>query len=164
MATTGSTPVAVDKTGTPLALHPDFMEDPDAMFILWKDHSSFKETSQFNAHAKRCKPDYLRYVGGIYSSEWYWSKLLHILRNNPLIRKHCISFVEHCDWMPFLLTGGNDISQMKRSVCTAVTKPCGLKTGEVIRRMNFSHLSIRFFQVLHLLYRFKPFLRINRQE
>ena len=119
IATTGSTPVAVDKTGTPLALNPDFTNDPDAMFLLWKDHSSLKETAQINAHAKNFKTDYLRYVGGIYSSEWYWSKLLHILRNNSLIRKHCVSFVEHCDWMPFLLTGGKNISQMKRSVCTA---------------------------------------------
>jgi L-ribulokinase len=119
IATTGSTPVAVDKTGTPLALHPDFTNDPDAMFLLWKDHSSLKETAQINAHAKKFKPDYLRYVGGIYSSEWYWSKLLHILRKNPLIRKHAVSFVEHCDWMPFLLTGGTEIGQMKRSVCTA---------------------------------------------
>jgi L-ribulokinase len=119
IATTGSTPVAVDKTGTPLALHPDFTNDPDAMFMLWKDHSSLKETAQINAHAKKFTTDYLRYVGGIYSSEWYWSKLLHILRKNPLIRKHCISFVEHCDWMPFLLTGGTAIGQMKRSVCTA---------------------------------------------
>ena len=119
IATTGSTPVAVDKTGTPLSLHPDFTNDPDAMFLLWKDHSSVKETAQINAHAKKFKPDYLRYVGGIYSSEWYWSKLLHILRNNSLIRKHAVSFVEHCDWMPFLLTGGKDIAKMKRSVCTA---------------------------------------------
>ena len=119
MATTGSTPVAVDKNGTPLALHPDFINDPDAMFLLWKDNSSFKETAEINVHAKKFKPDYLRYVGGIYSSEWYWSKLLHILRNNQLIKKHCVSFVEHCDWMPFLLTGGTAVTQMKRSVCTA---------------------------------------------
>jgi L-ribulokinase len=119
IATTGSTPVAVDKTGMPLALHPDFTNDPDAMFLLWKDHSSWKETAQINEHAKKFKTDYLRYVGGIYSSEWYWSKLLHILRNNLLVRKHCVSFVEHCDWIPFLLTGGTAITQMKRSVCTA---------------------------------------------
>ena len=43
----------------------------------------------------------------------------YILRNNALIKKHAVSFVEHCDWMPFLLTGGKDITQMKRSVCTA---------------------------------------------
>jgi L-ribulokinase len=119
IATTGSTPVAVDKTGTPLALLPNFMNDPDAMFLLWKDHTSIKETSQINAHAKKNKIDYLRYVGGIYSSEWYWSKLLHILHENQSIRKHAISFVEHCDWMPFLLTGKKNIQEMKRSICTA---------------------------------------------
>ena len=119
VATTGSTPVAVDHNGTPLALHPDFTDDPDAMFLLWKDHTSMKETAEINAHAKKFETDYLRYVGGIYSSEWYWSKLLHVLRHNNFIKKHAVSFVEHCDWMPFLLTGGNDISRMKRSVCTA---------------------------------------------
>ncbi len=119
IATTGSTPVAVDKTGRPLALDPDFSNDPDAMFLLWKDHSSVQETAALNAHAKKFDTDYLRYVGGIYSSEWYWSKLLYILRNNELVRKHTVSFVEHCDWMPFLLTGGQDITRMKRGVCTA---------------------------------------------
>ena len=119
IATTGSTPVAVDKTGTPLAMRPDFLNDPDAMFILWKDHTSIRETAQINAHAGKFNTDYLRFVGGIYSSEWYWSKLLNILRKNDQVRKYCSSFVEHCDWIPFLLTGGKDIAEMKRSVCTA---------------------------------------------
>ncbi len=119
VATTGSTPVAVDQTGTPLALHPDFANDPDAMFLLWKDHSSFKETLAINEHAKKFQKDYLKYVGGIYSSEWYWSKLLYILRKNKAIKEHCVSFVEHCDWIPFLLTGGKKIGEMKRGVCTA---------------------------------------------
>jgi len=105
IATTGSTPVAVDKTGTPLSLLPDFELDPDAMFLLWKDHSSIQETAEINAHAKKFDTDYLRYVGGIYSSEWYWAKALHILRKNKKVYKHCASFVEHCDWLPFLLTG-----------------------------------------------------------
>ncbi len=119
VATTGSTPVAVDQTGTPLALHPDFAKDPDAMFLLWKDHSSFKETLEINEHSKKFQKDFLKYVGGIYSSEWYWSKLLYILRKNAAIKKSCVSFVEHCDWIPFLLTGGKEIGEMKRSVCTA---------------------------------------------
>lgn len=117
--TTGSTPVAVDETGMPLSLLPSFENDPDAMFILWKDHSSFNEMAEINAHAKKFKTDYLKYVGGVYSSEWFWSKLLHVLRKNEKIRSACYSWVEHCDWMPFLLTGGKHISEMKRSVCTA---------------------------------------------
>ena len=117
--TTGSTPVAVDESGTPLALLPGFEQDPDAMFVLWKDHSSASEMAAINAHAKLFETDYLRYVGGIYSSEWFWSKLLHVLRKNHAVRNSCYSWVEHCDWMPFLLTGGKHVSEMKRSVCTA---------------------------------------------
>lgn len=117
--TTGSTPVAVDQYGTPLSLLPVFENDPDAMFVLWKDHSSINEMTEINAHAKRYKIDYLKYVGGVYSSEWFWSKLLHVLRRNKNVRAECFSWVEHCDWIPFLLTGGKHISEMKRNVCTA---------------------------------------------
>ena len=117
--TTGSTPVAVDANGTPLSMKPEFAENPNAMFILWKDHTSIKEAEEINAHAEKYQPNYLQYVGGIYSSEWYWAKLLHILRKDPSVREAAYSWVEHCDWIPFLITGGNDVSQMKRSRCAA---------------------------------------------
>mgnify|MGYP000854430535 CR=1 FL=1 len=117
--TTGSTPVAVDRTGTPLAMLPEFAENPNAMFVLWKDHTSVEEAAQINQHATRFEVNYLDYVGGIYSSEWFWAKLLHVLRADENVRKACYSWVEHCDWIPFLLTGGKDVSQMKRSVCAA---------------------------------------------
>ena len=120
--TTGSSPVAVNETGTPLALVPGFEDDPDAMFVLWKDHSASAEMEEINAHAKLFDRDYLRYVGGIYSSEWFWSKLLHVLRGNEKVRAACYSWVEHCDWMPFVLTGGKRVSEMKRGVCTAAHK------------------------------------------
>lgn len=117
--TTGSSPVAVDKHGTPLALLPQFEQNPNAMFVLWKDHTSTKEAAQFNEHATKFGINYLQYVGGIYSSEWFWAKLLHILRVDETIRSACYSFVEHCDWIPFLLTGGTDVHAMKRGVCSA---------------------------------------------
>ncbi|MBG9375911.1 ribulokinase [Panacibacter sp. DH6] len=117
--TTGSTPVAVDKTGTPLALTPGFEENPHAMFVLWKDHTATGEAAEINAHATRYPINYLQYVGGIYSSEWFWAKLLRILRTDENVRAACCSWVEHCDWIPFLLTGGTDIKQMKRGVCSA---------------------------------------------
>jgi L-ribulokinase len=117
--TTGSTPVAVDKTGTPLALLPGFTEDPDAMFVLWKDHTATKEASEINALAEKFPVNYLQFVGAIYSSEWFWAKLLHVIRSNEKVRNHCYSFAEHCDWIPFLLTGGTDVHEMKRSVCSA---------------------------------------------
>ena len=117
--TTGSTPVAVDHTGTPLALLPGFENNPNAMFVLWKDHSSVKEAQELNLHVTKFATNYLQFVGGIYSSEWFWAKLLHVLREDKTVRDHCSSWVEHCDWIPFLLTGGKDSKQIKRGVCSA---------------------------------------------
>ena len=104
--TTSSTPVAVDASGTPLGLLPAFESNPNALFVLWKDHTSVKEAAQINAHAETTPVNYLQFVGGVYSSEWFWAKLLHILRVDDAVRKACYSWVEHCDWIPFLLTGG----------------------------------------------------------
>jgi L-ribulokinase len=117
--TTGSSPVAVDRQGTPLALLPEFAGNPNAMFVLWKDHTGVREAAEINAHATKFPVNYLQYVGGIYSSEWFWAKLLHTLRVDTAVRSACYSWVEHCDWIPYLLTGGNDIHQMKRGVCSA---------------------------------------------
>lgn len=117
--TTGSTPVVVNKMGTPLACLPAFEENPNAMFILWKDHTAIQEASEINALCARWYIDYSKYEGGIYSSEWFWAKILHTLRVDPMIRKVAYSWVEHCDWIPFLLTGGTDVHAMKRSRCAA---------------------------------------------
>jgi L-ribulokinase len=117
--TTGSTPIAVDARGTPLALLPGFENNPNAMFVLWKDHTSVQEAAELNTHAAKFDTNYLQFVGGIYSSEWFWAKLLHILRADATIRSACYSWVEHCDWIPFLLAGGKDVHAMKRGVCSA---------------------------------------------
>jgi len=117
--TTGSSPVAVDKTGTPLALLEEFAENPNAMFVLWKDHTAVKEAAEINLHATKFPVNYLKYVGGIYSSEWFWAKLLRTLRADVQVSKSAVSWVEHCDWIPFLLSGKTDIREMKRSRCAA---------------------------------------------
>lgn len=117
--TTGSTPVAVNEAGVPLALTPGFESNPNAMFVLWKDHTGIKEAGEINEHATKFGVNYLQYVGGIYSSEWFWAKLLHILRADEQVRNACHSWVEHCDWIPFMLTGGDHISKMKRGRCSA---------------------------------------------
>ncbi|MBK8952933.1 MAG: ribulokinase [Chitinophagaceae bacterium] len=117
--TTGSTPVAVDATGTQLSLLKQFDSNPNAMFVLWKDHTSVNEAAQINEHATKFPVNYLKYVGGIYSFEWYCAKLLHILRADEDVKNNIASWVEHCDWIPFLLTGGTDVKQMKHSICSA---------------------------------------------
>lgn len=117
--TTGSSPVAVDESGTPLSLLPEFAENPNAMFVLWKDHTSIKEAAAINNHAATFETNYLQFVGGIYSSEWFWAKLLHVLREDAAVRSKIYSWVEHCDWIPFVLTGGKNIAAMKRGVCAA---------------------------------------------
>jgi L-ribulokinase len=117
--TTGSTPVAVDERGTPLALTPGFEENPNAMFILWKDHTAVKEAAEINALSSRWDIDFTQYEGGIYSSEWFWAKLLHVIREDAGVFRAAYSWVEHCDWIPGLLTGNVHPKTMKRSRCAA---------------------------------------------
>jgi L-ribulokinase len=118
--TTGSTPVAVGKDGVPLSLKPGFGNDPDAMFVLWKDHTAVREAAEINSLARSWGGvDFTKFEGGIYSSEWFWAKILHVLRNNAEIRKYAWSWVEHCDWIPALLAGNTDPSEIKRGRCAA---------------------------------------------
>jgi L-ribulokinase len=118
--TTGSTPVAVNSEGVPLSMTPGFENDPDAMFVLWKDHTAVKEAAEINDLAKTWGGvDYTKFEGGIYSSEWFWAKILHVLRHSEKVKKNAYSWVEHCDWIPALLVGVTNPLKLKRSRCAA---------------------------------------------
>ncbi|NLO00585.1 MAG: ribulokinase [Bacteroidales bacterium] len=115
--TTGSTPAFTDESGTPLAMLPEFAENPDAMFVLWKDHTAVQEAAEINAKCKTSPIDYSMYVGGVYSAEWLWSKAMHILRQSPEVAAKAYSIVEYCEWLPAVLTGVKHVKDIVRSRC-----------------------------------------------
>jgi L-ribulokinase len=117
--TTGSTPIPVTADGTPLALTPQFADNLNANVWLWKDHTGHAEAAGITALAAKQHPEYLAKCGGTYSSEWFFSKLLHCLRVDPAVFDAAYTWVEHADWIPAILTGTDHPDQIKRCRCAA---------------------------------------------
>ena len=117
--TTGSSPMPVDEQGQPLCFDKKFKHNSSAMVWLWKDHTSYAEAEQITETARRLRPEYLAKIGGTYSSEWWWSKILHCKNVAPEVYESAYSWVEICDWIPAHLVGEIKPEKIKRSVCAA---------------------------------------------
>src|SRR4030042_1078589 len=112
--TTGSTPIPVDKNGTPLGMLDAFKNNPNACAWLWKDHTGHAEAAEISALAEKKHPEYLAKCGGIYSSDWLFIKILHCLRVDSNVFEAAYTWVEHADWMPAVLTGTQPPDKLKR--------------------------------------------------
>ena len=118
--TTGSSPLPLNEEGTPLALTDKFKNNPNALMVLWKDHTAVKEAHEINELARSWGgDDYTKYEGGIYSSEWFWAKILHIARKDSAVKEAAYTWMEHCDYMTYLLADNKDLNSFKRSRCAA---------------------------------------------
>jgi len=117
--TTGSTPIPVDRQGTPLAFRREFRDELAAQAWLWKDHTGHAEAAEITRKAARVKDRYLTKCGGTYSSEWYWSKLLHCRRTAPKVFAAAYSWVELADFVPAFITGNLDPDTLPRCICAA---------------------------------------------
>jgi L-ribulokinase len=117
--TTGSSPLPVDSANRPLALDPKWSADLSAQCWLWKDHTGWREAARITALAKEMRPQYVAKCGGVYSSEWFWSKVWHCLNVAPAAFEAAYSWVEIADWIPSLLAGVADPLAVKRGVCAA---------------------------------------------
>ncbi len=117
--TTGSTPLPVDRAGRPLAMKARFAKNPAAQAWLWKDHTSHAEAAEITNLARQRGEPYLAKCGGVYSSEWFWSKILHCKRTAPKVFDAAFAWVEQSDFLPACVTGNLDPAAMPRNICAA---------------------------------------------
>lgn len=153
--TTGSSPLPLAEDGEALAFKKGFEENPNAQMILWKDHTAIQEAEEINALSKSWGGvDYLKYEGGIYSSEWFWAKILHTVRADEEVAKHAFTWMEHCDYMTYLLIENKNLKTFKRSRCAAGHKAMwhtewkGLPSEEFLSQLHpyLGHLRANLYE------------------
>jgi len=149
VATTGSSPMPVDENGNALCFNNKYKNNPAAYVWLWKDHTSYKEAAKITMLASKIRPQYLTKIGGVYSSEWWWSKILHCKNKEPEVFDAAYSWVEICDWIPANLVGNLKPSNLKRSICAAGHKAMfnnswnGLPDKEFLNELTYGFGELR---------------------
>lgn len=147
--TTGSTPLPVDEEGWPLAFQKRFAHNLAAQAWLWKDHTSYAEAAEITEKARAMGLPYLAKCGGTYSSEWFWSKILHCRRTDPSVFEAAYSWVELADFVPGYLTGNLKPETIPRSICAAGHKAMynpawgGLPSEEFLASLDPELVKIR---------------------
>ena len=140
--TTGSTPMPVDAAGRPLALDQKWKDNLAAQAWLWKDHTAAEEAAAITSIARDHAPEYLAPIGGVYSSEWFWSKIWRCLKVAPDVFDAAASWVELADYIPAVLAGVGSPGEILRCVCAAGHKGMysdvwgGLPSKEFLSRLD----------------------------
>jgi L-ribulokinase len=155
--TTGSTPLPVDAKNQPLALDPKWKDNLAAQAWLWKDHTGAMEAAAITETARQHAPHYLAPIGGVYSSEWFWSKVWRCLKVAPDVFEAAASWVELADFVPALLSGVDKPGGIERCICAAGHKAMysdvwgGLPAKDFLSRLDprLAALRDRLFDKAH---------------
>lgn len=108
--------VALDTTGSSVLMVDEKLQ-PLGPYYLWADHRAWHEAAEITEAAHRQRFEGIEWCGGVYSSEWGWSKLLHWLRHHPDLRSRFGTAIEHCDMVAATLCGITDLNDVPRSIC-----------------------------------------------
>jgi L-ribulokinase len=117
--TTGSTPLPVDENGKSLAYDERFTDNIAALAWLWKDHTGVAEAEEITKLSAKIRPEYIAKCGGIYSSEWFFSKILRCLKTSPEVFDAAFTWYEIADWIPATLCGVEHPKDITLGICAA---------------------------------------------
>jgi len=116
---TGSTPLPVTKDVEPLSNLEQFRNNLNAYTWMWKDHTSHKEADFITETIKNSRPQFSDKIGGAYSSEWFWAKILHCRNEDKEVFDAAHTWLELSDYIPAVLAGLTDVDKVKRNICAA---------------------------------------------